>query len=913
MRARFQLGAFVAVLFASLASPQIVRAGEPPNPNDPCSRGGRDICGTTGVGFYGDYKYGVRWFGDYRGSIPNAAHTFCIDLRYWYPSKAYPYRELDAETLKNRDGEEVGLASKRKLAYAIWAYGRSTNASRQAAVMLYVHGLMGDAAPGEVSPGAVGDPAVSRWYERIASDAERYHGPYRIETAFPGHVTLGQKTTARIRVLSATGHALPGLELALDAGGSAAVPSRVVTNASGVAEASVLPTKAGDLQIAVKTAPLASTLPTLYVATQPAAARNGQRLAVPAAQQPTATVDATVSQVKVTATSSATPKNVVVGQKVVDKVTIAGARPSYAGTVAVKVYGPFRQTSQVRCDGTPAARSTFKASGPGLYRTQPVAMTKPGLYTFQELLPGDRNHVGYLTPCRDPAELFRVAVRPDLRTLVSAQQSTPGAAIHDTVFVEGLMGEPVTVEAALYGPYANRAAITCTGKPVWTGSVPVTTDGQFQTADVTLTVPGYYTYRESIADGPFVRGVTSKCAEEAETSVVVGAPKLRTRVSALQTVPGKTITDKVVVTGLGVLSARVKVELFGPFKTDDAVKCTGRPYRVGGLTVKGDGTYTTAPVRLAKAGYYSYRESIVASAAMAGVTTACAQTSETTFAFGEPAVVTIVSHDVVLPGSKITDEIQVTGLGRTPVTIDVALFGPFRSRAAIRCSGKPFWTGTVAARGDGRVKTRPVAIRQVGFYTYREAIAESDLVAGADTECGLTAETSLARPLVITGRGDARTHAAATSKAARRPVRVELPALGIAAPVSPVVIDLKAGALGVGANIHRTGWWRDGALPGDPRGAVLIAGHVDSATAGPGAFKELHRAEIGDRVKVRAANGRTFSYRVVSVRTYRKNALPADIYSQRGKARLVLVTCGGPFNAILGHYRDNIVVTAVRA
>jgi hypothetical protein len=42
-------------------------------------------------------------------------------------------------------------------------------------------------------------------------------------------------------------------------------------------------------------------------------------------------------------------------------------------------------------------------------------------------------------------------------------------------------------------------------------------------------------------------------------------------------------------------------------------------------------------------------------------------------------------------------------------------------------------------------------------------------------------------------------------------------------------------------------------------------------------------------------------------------ALPASIYSRTGPRRLVLVTCGGPFNQNIGHYRDNIVVTAVPA
>src|SRR5580765_1673114 len=62
--------AFIVALAAwLLAACPTALAGEPPNPHDPCSAAGRDTCGTTGVGFYDTYKYGVRWFGDYRGAV----------------------------------------------------------------------------------------------------------------------------------------------------------------------------------------------------------------------------------------------------------------------------------------------------------------------------------------------------------------------------------------------------------------------------------------------------------------------------------------------------------------------------------------------------------------------------------------------------------------------------------------------------------------------------------------------------------------------------------------------------------------------------------------------------------------------------------------------------------------------------
>ena len=67
------------------------------------------MVGTTGIGSYETYRYGIRWFGDYRGAVPGAAHTYCIDLRYWYPSRAYRFREDTSGTLRNRDGETVSL------------------------------------------------------------------------------------------------------------------------------------------------------------------------------------------------------------------------------------------------------------------------------------------------------------------------------------------------------------------------------------------------------------------------------------------------------------------------------------------------------------------------------------------------------------------------------------------------------------------------------------------------------------------------------------------------------------------------------------------------------------------------------------------------------------------------------------
>src|SRR4051794_21570585 len=159
----------ISLLVLSTAGSGVAAAAEPPNQNDPCSRNGRDRCGTTGKGSYRNYRYGVRWFGDYRGAVPAVAGaTFCIDLRFWYPSKAFGYEERPADGLKNRDGDKIPVASLRRMNRALWRYGRSSSATQQAAVMLYVHRLMGDGAAGEVDPKAL-SPASQSVYAKVVA------------------------------------------------------------------------------------------------------------------------------------------------------------------------------------------------------------------------------------------------------------------------------------------------------------------------------------------------------------------------------------------------------------------------------------------------------------------------------------------------------------------------------------------------------------------------------------------------------------------------------------------------------------------------------------------------------------------------------------------------------------------------
>jgi hypothetical protein len=666
------------------------------------------------------------------------------------------------------------------------------------------------------------------------------------------------------------------------------------------------------VHLTATTEPLPSTLPLVYRPSKPQAARNGQRLAAGASQRVSNTDTSGGRKAQVTLSTTAAPTEVVSGGRSTDKVTLTGALSSYRQSVTVRLFGPFRTVAAINCIAQPVFTSTFQANGPGSYTTPAATLTQPGYYQYQEVAPGDANHIGFATPCTAPTERVRVQAQPVVHTVVSAKSLAANGSVSDTVTVSGLWGEQVTVQAALYGPFPARNAIACSGTPVWTGTIPVTADGTYQTEAHALATPGYYTYYETIAAGEFVRAVKTPCADTAETSIVLGQPALGTQVSAQRTKPGGTITDKVVVSGIGKLALPVQVALYGPFATRGAINCSGTPRWHGSFVARGDGTYTTAAVRIDKAGYYTYRESIAASEASPAATTTCAQAAETTFAHATPAVTTITSNEVVRPGGAIFDRVLVRGLGKTAARIRVQLFGPFATRAAIGCTTRLHGATVITVQGDGVHRTPPFRLAKTGFYTFRERLIGSPLVSEVTTPCAVVAETSLARPEIVTGRGDVARYVRVQAPASA-PTRVRIASLGIDAPVSAVGIDIPHGVLAVPPSIHRTGWWKDGAAPGAPSGSILIAGHVDSATGGVGAFFRLKDARAGARVTVTNAAGHTFSYRVVLVRDFLKRDLPASVYSLRGRPRLVLVTCGGPFIESEGHYRDNVVLVAVPA
>ena len=145
-----------------------------------------------------------------------------------------------------------------------------------------------------------------------------------------------------------------------------------------------------------------------------------------------------------------------------------------------------------------------------------------------------------------------------------------------------------------------------------------------------------------------------------------------------------------------------------------------------------------------------------------------------------------------------------------------------------------------------------------------------------------------------------------------RPEKLELPSIGVTAAVREV--DSVQGVLQVPDDVSQVGWWEHSAPAGSAVGTTVIDGHIDSAAAGAGALYRLADVSPGDSIVVRTDTGRTVTYRVQARRVYVKTqGLPADLFSQQGPGRLVVISCGGPFNYSERSYEDNIAIYATPA
>jgi Sortase domain len=143
------------------------------------------------------------------------------------------------------------------------------------------------------------------------------------------------------------------------------------------------------------------------------------------------------------------------------------------------------------------------------------------------------------------------------------------------------------------------------------------------------------------------------------------------------------------------------------------------------------------------------------------------------------------------------------------------------------------------------------------------------------------------------------------------PVSVSIPAIGVKSKLLHLGRN-QDGSIQVPnlvTSANEAAWYKYSATPGQI-GTSVIEGHVDSY-GGPAVFYRLGALRPGNRINVTLADGITAVFRVTGVREYLKDKYPANtIYAPANFAALRLITCGGGFDAVTGHYLSSVVVYA---
>lgn len=218
----------------------------------------------------------------------------------------------------------------------------------------------------------------------------------------------------------------------------------------------------------------------------------------------------------------------------------------------------------------------------------------------------------------------------------------------------------------------------------------------------------------------------------------------------------------------------------------------------------------------------------------------------------------------------------------------------------------------VAARDTGAAGQDRAALAAAADASLDDPAARSGAAAS------FQASTTVARPLepasephldrVAVDAGAGQPGEPTFAAGVHEPRRLVIDELDVNAPVMPVGLTSDGGQQ-VPAD-HRVVGWYEPLGPFDGTGSNVLVAHVDWR-GNDGVFHDLATLQSGDRVTVVLGGGQSATYAVSTVTDYRKDRTPLGrLYDPTGSDELVLITCGGPFNRRVGHYRDNTVVVS---
>lgn len=138
------------------------------------------------------------------------------------------------------------------------------------------------------------------------------------------------------------------------------------------------------------------------------------------------------------------------------------------------------------------------------------------------------------------------------------------------------------------------------------------------------------------------------------------------------------------------------------------------------------------------------------------------------------------------------------------------------------------------------------------------------------------------------------------------PLQIYIDKIGVGATILAVGIN-NDGATDVPSEKNMVSWYKYGAKPGET-GSAVIAGHV-TWTYGAAVFNRLQELQNGDEIRIAESSGPELKFKVTGSKIYDRDAFPIqEIYWQKDKPRLNLITCNGQYDTTTKDYTKRLVI-----
>jgi Domain of unknown function DUF11/PKD domain len=201
---------------------------------------------------------------------------------------------------------------------------------------------------------------------------------------------------------------------------------------------------------------------------------------------------------------------VTIGAGISDTATLSGAtNPS--GTIAFSLFGPDDPTC-----ATVLYRTTVAVHGDGSFAAEPFVPTAPGEYRWVAEYSGDADNEADVGHCGDPGETSTVAKATPTLGVSTTGSVGLGGALAATATVSGGDQPSGSVSFQLFAP----GDTACTGAPVFTATVPLSSAGAAASGAFTPLAAGTYAWRAAYSGDADNSAVAGPCG----SSSTVDAP-----------------------------------------------------------------------------------------------------------------------------------------------------------------------------------------------------------------------------------------------------------------------------------------------------------------------------------------------------------------------------------------------------